>query len=51
MLGYAGWAPGQLDAEIERGGWYVMDWNEALVFGPDDAGKWDRAVALAGPEL
>ena len=50
-LGYAGWAPGQLESEIERGGWYVIDWDESLVFGTDHAAKWQRAVALHAPEL
>jgi putative transcriptional regulator len=50
-LGYAGWAPGQLESEIERDGWYVIDWDEALVFGTDHANKWKRAVALHAPEL
>jgi putative transcriptional regulator len=50
-LGYAGWAPGQLESEIERGGWYVIDWDESLVFGTDHADKWQRAVALHAPEL
>ena len=50
-LGYAGWAPGQLESEIERGGWYVIDGDTSLVFGGDHAGKWQRAVALHAPEL
>ncbi len=50
-LGYAGWAPGQLESEVERGGWYVIDWDSSLVFGTDHAGKWQRAVALYAPEL
>lgn len=51
IFGYSGWAPGQLEAEIERGGWYVSPGDETLVFGPDPDGKWDRAIARFGPEL
>ncbi|MDH3792266.1 MAG: YqgE/AlgH family protein [Rhodospirillales bacterium] len=50
-LGYAGWAPGQLESEIKGGGWYVIDWDETLVFGTDHADKWQRAIALHAPEL
>ena len=51
VFGYAGWSAGQLEAEIKRGGWYTGPWDKSLVFGPDDARKWDRAVARYGPEL
>lgn len=50
-LGYAGWAPGQLESEIEQGSWYVAEWDEFLVFGKNHAAKWDRAIARYGPEL
>jgi putative transcriptional regulator len=42
--GYAGWAPGQLEAEIERGSWYVVSADEAVFFDDDAATKWDRAT-------
>ena len=44
-LGYAGWAPGQLEAEMEAGYWIVVPFDDAIVF--DDAydTKWDRAMA------
>jgi putative transcriptional regulator len=44
-LGYAGWAPGQLDAEIQGNGWLVMPADPEIVFGPDDDTKWSRALA------
>jgi len=50
-MGYAGWAPGQLEMEISHGGWYVIDWDETLVFGADYAAKWQRGLALHEPEL
>ena len=30
--GFAGWAPGQLAAELERGGWYVLNADADTVF-------------------
>jgi putative transcriptional regulator len=47
-LGYAGWAPGQLDHEIRDNGWLLVPADPELVFGPDNAGKWQRAVAKLG---
>ncbi|MDW8369878.1 MAG: YqgE/AlgH family protein [Geminicoccaceae bacterium] len=47
-LGYAGWAPGQLDAEIQANGWLVAPADEDLVFGTDDAAKWHKALARIG---
>ncbi|HYM72013.1 MAG TPA: YqgE/AlgH family protein, partial [Stellaceae bacterium] len=41
-LGYAGWAPGQLDAEIQANGWLSVAADTALVFNPDDDNKWQR---------
>lgn len=50
-LGYAGWAPGQLEGELQRGSWYVITWSKAMIFDPDVETKWDRAVAQGAPEL
>jgi len=44
-VGYAGWGPGQLDAELERGGWLTASPDEEVVFDEDDASKWRRATA------
>jgi putative transcriptional regulator len=44
-LGYAGWAPGQLDAEIMDNGWLLVPGDADIVFDRNDEGKWDRALA------
>jgi putative transcriptional regulator len=44
-LGYAGWAPGQLEAEMKRGSWARATPDEALIFDDDADSKWDRAMA------
>ncbi len=50
-FGYAGWGPGQLEAEIARGGWAVIEGDPGLIFGRDDARKWQRALDLFGIDL
>lgn len=44
-LGYAGWAPGQLEAEIKAGAWVVVPADESLVFDKNYGKKWERAMA------
>lgn len=47
-LGYAGWGPGQLDQEIEEGGWIVTDvWRE-LVLELPMSDRYDLALASLG---
>jgi putative transcriptional regulator len=50
-LGYAGWAPGQLDAEMQANGWLSVDADADLVFDHDNDGKWQRALAKLGIDL
>jgi putative transcriptional regulator len=50
-LGYAGWGPGQLDAEMQANGWLHVDADEALVFDLDSKGKWQQALAKIGVDL
>jgi len=50
-LGYAGWAPGQLDAEIQANGWLHVDADEALVFDGDLDKKWERAIGKLGIDI
>ncbi|MDD5558780.1 YqgE/AlgH family protein [Candidatus Methylomirabilis sp.] len=44
-LGYAGWAPSQLEAEIKAGAWEIVPADEALVFDENAETKWERALA------
>jgi putative transcriptional regulator len=52
-LGYAGWAPGQLDAEIQANGWLSVEADADLVFDDAQDNKWQRALAKIGvsPEM
>ncbi len=58
--GYAGWAPGQLEEEIARGDWQVVDGQVSTVFSKDpdklweslrseDRGRWVRGPARIPP--
>ena len=44
-LGYAGWAPGQLDAELKTGAWAIALASERLVFEEDPQQKWIEAMS------
>ena len=50
-LGYAGWAEGQLDAEIQANGWLLVPADLDLVFGNDNGTKWARSIAKIGVDL
>ncbi|MEX0922069.1 MAG: YqgE/AlgH family protein [Rhodovibrionaceae bacterium] len=50
-LGYAGWSPGQLDAEIQSNGWLTAAADEKLLFDGDLDGKWDRALRKIGLDV
>ena len=43
-LGYAGWAPGQLDSEVLDNGWLLAPGDAEIVFDQNDGGKWQRAL-------
>jgi putative transcriptional regulator len=44
MLGYAGWAPGQLEMELKANSWFVIPGDKSLVFGKDADKKWREAM-------
>jgi putative transcriptional regulator len=47
-LGCAGWASGQLESEILANAWLVGPVDPELIFDPDTAAKYDRALAALG---
>lgn len=48
FAGYAGWGGGQLEAEIDDGGWFVVDAVPDDVFGDDPDQLWVRVLARQG---
>ncbi len=50
-LGYAGWAPGQLENEIQHNGWLHCPADPDLIFGLDTEEKYQRALDKIGIDL
>jgi putative transcriptional regulator len=50
-LGYAGWAPGQLETEIQSNGWLHCAADPELIFGSDIDSKYEKALRKLGVGL
>ncbi|HEY5278275.1 MAG TPA: YqgE/AlgH family protein [Pseudolabrys sp.] len=50
-LGYAGWAPGQLEDEIQQNGWLNCAADQELIFGKDIEHKYEQALSKLGVNL
>jgi len=50
-LGYAGWAPGQLETEIQENGWLHCQADKELIFGTDTDAKYNKALRKLGIDL
>ncbi|MDD9900424.1 MAG: YqgE/AlgH family protein [Alphaproteobacteria bacterium] len=50
-LGYAGWGPGQLEAEIQSNSWLSLPVSDDLLFSGDLQGKWHKALKVMGIDL
>ncbi|MFP4314142.1 MAG: YqgE/AlgH family protein [Alphaproteobacteria bacterium] len=48
ILGYAGWGAGQLDEELQKNAWLVVDADPELVFHSSLEEKWDMALKKLG---
>jgi putative transcriptional regulator len=47
-LGYAGWAPGQLESEIHANGWLTCQADVDIIFDDNLDAKYERALAKLG---
>jgi len=47
-LGYAGWAPGQLEMELRAGGWKLVPGDPCVVFQEDPLRVWPRMIQTLG---
>ena len=48
LLGYAGWGPGQLEAELISSSWLQIPVDEALIFETDASEVWDKGIRSLG---
>ena len=47
-LGYAGWAPGQLETELQANGWLTCQTDSSLIFEGEGDQKWHNALEILG---
>jgi putative transcriptional regulator len=47
-LGYSGWGPGQLEAEMQQNGWLHASADESILFSTEIDEKWQAAIRLIG---
>lgn len=45
-IGYAGWAPGQLDHELARGSWHILPATPGRVFADNPGGLWKQLAPV-----
>ena len=50
LLGYSGWAPGQLEREIEENSWLVAPLDSSILFDVPVAERWTAALKSIGVE-
>ena len=48
FVGFVGWRPGELAAEIQKGFWYVASPDSALIFRKDTTSLWEELVQQMG---
>jgi putative transcriptional regulator len=48
FLGYAGWAPGQLEAEMKTGAWHLFPADPSLIFHAEPVSLWSQMMRRIG---
>ncbi len=51
LLGYAGWGPGQLEAELTMNGWITLPSEYDDIFHTPDSQKWKKVAARYGIDI
>jgi len=50
VVGYSGWAPGQLEAELEASAWLMCDVDRELIFDTAPERMWETAIRKLGAD-
>ena len=50
IVGYSGWGPGQLEAELAESSWLLSDVDADLVFNTPPDQMWERAIRRLGAD-
>lgn len=47
-LGYSGWGAGQLEDELKKNAWLIVEPSDAIIFGESHDDKWSAAIKSLG---
>jgi putative transcriptional regulator len=50
VIGYSGWGPGQLEAELEASAWLISDVDKDLIFTTPPERMWETAIRRLGAD-
>ena len=50
IIGYSGWGPGQLEAELESSAWLMSEVSADLIFSTPPDQMWERAIRRLGAD-
>jgi putative transcriptional regulator len=50
FVGYSGWGPGQLEAELEASAWLVSDVDSEVIFDTPPERMWEAAIRRLGAD-